>query len=141
MTSAIDRLLARKVHVPGPMRDTCWLSTNRVRPDGYTNMRVEGVTRFCHQVTYEHWFGPVPEGLELDHLCKVRACCNPYHLEAVTHLENMRRGDSPSQVIARSGKCGRGHELDDVYHYPPGSSHEGEWQCRRCARERWAAKR
>lgn len=45
----------------------------------------------AHRVAYELWVGPIPEGMELDHRCKVRACINPAHLEPVTHAENMRR--------------------------------------------------
>lgn len=50
-------------------------------------------TRKAHVVAYELWFGPVPAGLELDHLCRNVACCNPAHLEAVTRSVNIRRGE------------------------------------------------
>jgi HNH endonuclease len=61
--------------------------------DGYGMVSVGGRRlSSTHRVAYEREHGRVPDGLELDHLCRVRACCNPDHLEPVTHAENMRRG-------------------------------------------------
>ena len=59
---------------------------------GYGNVGIEGKVRSVHRVAYEEIMGPIPAGLELDHLCRNRACYNPEHLEPVTHTENMRRG-------------------------------------------------
>ena len=58
----------------------------------------------AHRLAYEAFVGPIPDGLELDHLCRQRPCCNPEHLEPVTHLENLRRG-KPVHVT----HCPRGH--------------------------------
>src|SRR5258706_13323267 len=49
-------------------------------------------TSIVHRVVYEHCYGPIPDHLQIDHLCRIRACCEPLHLEAVTKLENVRRG-------------------------------------------------
>jgi hypothetical protein len=61
--------------------------------------------RGAHIWSYERYVGPVPDGLELDHLCRTPICCNPSHLEPVTHLENMRRS-----ITATAKRCRRGHD-------------------------------
>lgn len=70
----------------------CWLWTGRITWSGYGWTGFEGRSRPAHRVIYEQLVWPVGPGLELDHLCRNRACCNPMHLEEVTHLENVRRG-------------------------------------------------
>lgn len=70
----------------------CWI-WQRATTHGYGVHRRSGRSITAHIVFYEEKFGPVPKGLELDHLCRVRACCNPDHLEAVTTATNTRRGN------------------------------------------------
>lgn len=83
----------------------------------------------AHIWAWEQDHGTVPEGLELDHLCRVRYCIRPSHLEAVTHAENLRRGMGLSQVTARTGVCQRGHQLigENVTY-----KKNGDRQCRTC---------
>lgn len=90
----------------------CWLWTRATHPDGYGNIRVSGRGRFAHRLAYELEIGPVPEGLELDHLCRVRICVNPDHLEPVTHAENMRRGSTGILRVPQT-HCVRGHPFDE----------------------------
>ncbi|MCZ6447620.1 MAG: HNH endonuclease signature motif containing protein [Alphaproteobacteria bacterium] len=65
----------------------------------------------AHRFSYETLVGPIPEGLILDHLCRVRSCCNPSHSEAVTHRVNILRGDGITAINARKLFCKRGHPL------------------------------
>lgn len=64
-----------------------------------------------HRVTYTELVGPIPEGLDLDHLCRNRACCNPEHLEPVERVENVRRGLRGPGYGALITHCKRGHEF------------------------------
>jgi hypothetical protein len=92
---------------------------------GYGRMGYFGKTLLAHVVFYERVYGPVPKGLEVDHLCRQRDCCEPLHLEAVTHKENMRRSRDVRQT-----HCIRGHEFTPENTYQsPGS---GFRACRAC---------
>lgn len=80
-------------------RAGCWLwDGSRVR-GGYGQFRVDSATRVhAHRFSYELIHGPIAEGLEIDHLCRVRNCVNPDHLEAVTMQENRRRSHRPNMT-------------------------------------------
>lgn len=69
----------------------CWIWQRARYSTGYGVVRLNGRMAHAHRIVFERHNGPVPEGLELDHLCGVRACVNPLHLEPVTHAENIRR--------------------------------------------------
>jgi len=69
----------------------CRLWQRAVDKDGYGYFKSGGKVIVAHVYYYEQTKGPVPDGLELDHTCRNRRCCNPAHLEPVTHLENCRR--------------------------------------------------
>ena len=88
----------------------CWLWTAYRRPRGYGMVRHNGRVAQAHRVVYEHFFGPIPIGLEPDHLCRVRRCVSPYHMELVPHIVNIRRGN-----LGKAGReathCQRGHEF------------------------------
>ena len=75
--------------------DSCWLWTGALNRWGYGHVskgRGGGAVR-VHKAMYELDVGPVPAGLDLDHLCRTRRCCNPYHLEPVTRQTNVDRGE------------------------------------------------
>lgn len=96
----------------------------------------------AHRYAYELLVGPIPEGLHIDHLCRVRLCVNPAHLEAVTCHENNRRSTSPTAVNAKKTHCPRGHEYteENTYFAPP----DGRRMCKPCARaatKRWESTR
>jgi hypothetical protein len=89
----------------------CWLWVGARLPNGYGSVRISGRTVYAHRASYEHWRGAIPDGLQIDHLCRVRNCVNPSHLEAVTQRENMMRGEGRAAQRARWLLCPRGHEL------------------------------
>lgn len=74
--------------------ETCWVWLGAKQSDGYGCFGVNGKILLSHRFSYELLKGDIPKGLELDHLCRNVKCINPSHLEAVTHKENMRRGNS-----------------------------------------------
>lgn len=109
----------------------CWLWTAATFPSGYGQFAVGPPWRrvMAHRWAYEDRFGVIPDGLQIDHLCRNRPCCNPDHLEAVTQHENIMRGESPSAVHARMTECKQGHPLtpDNVY-----ITSVGNRRCRIC---------
>lgn len=89
----------------------CWLWTACIKPEGYGQIWWNGSTRNAHRVVYRLFVGEIPAGLQLDHLCRVRHCVNPAHLEPVTNRENVLRGDTiPAKCAART-HCPEGHPL------------------------------
>jgi hypothetical protein len=70
----------------------CWIWQGGQNDQGYGTF-FDGRTRRAHRWSFEHFRGPIPPGMPLDHLCRVRLCVNPWHLEVVTASENARRRD------------------------------------------------
>lgn len=93
----------------------CWLWTAGKTGGGYGHFHpaADGPVR-AHRLAYEMVIGPIPEGMQLDHLCRVRHCVNPAHLEPVTNRENALRGMAPSIIARRTGKCSNGHQRNDL---------------------------
>lgn len=84
----------------------CWIWQLSTPAPGYGRITINGKSGlYAHRVAYEAFVGPIPDGLELDHLCRVRACCNPAHLEPVTPQVNNRRGMAPGAVALRREMC------------------------------------
>ena len=135
------RLLARLLdHVVRlPERDGgCWLWTaSHNVQTGYGQMHVirdgRKHTVAAHRIAYELLVGPIPDDMEIDHLCRNRWCCNPEHLEVVTRSENVRRGMHPHAILHRNSICKSGtHSLDDPDH--AGMHPDGTRYCRTCHR-------
>ncbi len=86
--------------------------------DGYGRVGVSGKCVDVHVVAWEREVGERTEGLEIDHLCRVRACCNVDHLREVTHRQNMvENSDTPSAINAKKTHCLHGHPFDDANTY------------------------
>lgn len=102
--------------------------------EGYGVLRIfrDGAWRvgLAHRLAYEHYVGPIPEGLELDHLCRNRKCCNHNHLEPVTRRENLLRGDTLPASQVRRTHCPKGHEYTQINT----RLHRRKRQCIACAR-------
>lgn len=79
----------------------CWVWTRAKQSAGYGHFTLNGRWVLAHRWFYERERGAVPNGMELDHLCRNRACCNPAHLEAVPHTENVRRGKNVGRPTLR----------------------------------------
>lgn len=86
--------------------------------------------RPAHRISYEHFTGPIPAGLHLDHLCRNRACVNPEHCEPVTCRENVRRGEGIAAKHMAKTHCIQGHELSVSNLY---RTRKGHRVCRTCA--------
>jgi hypothetical protein len=109
----------------------CWLWTGATNSDGYGKITIQPRTGIpAHRVAYELFVGPIPAGLQIDHLCRVRNCVNPAHLEPVTPAENMARS-----VAART-TCKRGHEFTAENTYSRRNAKGGiSRTCKTCRRE------
>lgn len=120
-----DRFWA-KVDKNGP--NGCWLWTGAIMENGYGVFDGRFVrSRLVHRIAYEIAIGPIPDGLVVDHLCLVRHCVNPTHLEAVTVQENLARRDA-----ARPDYCIHGHLLDEANTYVRAGTNQRK--CRACHR-------
>lgn len=112
--------------------DGCWLWTGVVTPSGYGvfyDARIRRNVR-AHRAAWLAAHGQVPTGLVLDHLCRVRHCVNPAHLEPVTRRENTLRGETLAARKAAQAECVNGHALagENVYRHPQ----RGTRMCRAC---------
>jgi len=105
----------------------CWLWNRSVRSDGYGTYYANGKQNYAHRFAYETLVGPVPEGMQLDHLCRVRNCINPKHLEPVTQEENTRRAVEANRRTA----CPQSHPYDEKNTY----LYHGYKKCKTCKLE------
>lgn len=109
-----------KVDCP-PAGVGCWEWLGARTSNGYGSFKAKGFSPQAHRVGFELLRGDIPSGMELDHLCHNRGCVNPFHLEPVSHAENVRRRSSTPVAVktkareprkfARATHCGKGHEF------------------------------
>lgn len=115
---------------PCPMSG-CWIWTGCSNGKGYGHYFVRRAQdsgarmKLAHRISFETLVGSVPAGLDLDHLCRNRSCCNPLHLEAVTRQENARRGDGGGHAQRKKNVCRNGHPFD-------GFDEHGYRKCKVC---------
>jgi hypothetical protein len=130
MDSANEARFWSKVDANG----VCWEWTGAVMSKGYGTISIGGRCKRAHRVAYELLVGPIPARLVLDHLCRVRRCVNPDHMQAVTHRENTFR--SPITAAVRNAAkthCIRGHPFDGTNTIVRA---DGWRRCRQCFRDR-----
>lgn len=112
----------------------CWIWRGSKHDKGYARVYFKGKMYSGHRFMYELFRGNVPNGLEMDHSCKVTSCINPYHVEPVTHLENVRRGNANYNIYKTH--CSNGHMFTDMNTYirhNKDGSYRGR-MCRTCNR-------
>lgn len=116
---------------------TCWLWLGTTW-DGYGKFRRNGHTQFVHRAVYETMVGPIPSGLQIDHLCRVRNCVNPSHLEVVTQLTNIRRGTNSNRSKTH---CPKGHPYSKENTYIPRTRPNNRmcFSCKRKREREWVA--
>lgn len=126
--------VSRRARAPGfwdrvQKTATCWLWP--ISEGHYGEISVHGKRVGAHRYAYESVHGPIPDGLDMDHLCRNPRCVNPDHLEPVTPRENTLRGISPIARNARAEFCIRGH------HFATDATVDakGHRRCRPCHRE------
>lgn len=113
----------------------CWVWSGARGADGYGRIGVHYKKKLAHRVAYEDFVGPIPPGLQIDHLCFNRCCANPAHLEAVTGAENVARAGAAGLLDRKSTNthCKNGHAFtaENTNRTPQG------WrECRACGREK-----
>jgi hypothetical protein len=122
----------------------CWLWAGEWNDGGYGRLWIRGKNHQAHRLSYELHKGPIPDGLTIDHLCRVRCCVNPDHLEPVTMRENTLRGTGPTALNVLKTSCPAGHL------YTPDNTRidaRGRRSCRECdklcsrlTKRRWRAR-
>ena len=142
LTNTPEKRFWAKVNKNGPVPDyrpnlgPCWLWIGAGSGKGYRRFWINQHTVRAHRFAYEILVGPIPAGLELDHLCRIRHCVNPAHLEPVPGQVNTLRGISPSAQNAKKTRCPKGHPYDEENT----RLYRGRRYCRACSQARDAAR-
>lgn len=123
----------------------CWNWKGALSGGGYGQVHLkDNKTVRAHRLTYELLVGPIPAGLQLDHLCRNRKCVNPKHLEPVTRRVNILRGVGASAQNAKRTLCKNGHPLNEENTFWRKGKWGEPWRqcipCRRDVARTWARK-
>jgi len=134
--SPLERFL-RKIKI---VESGCWEWQGKTTSFGYGCMGLNKKLIYVHRFAYEHYIGSIPQGLQIDHLCRNPKCANPAHLEAVTASENVLRSTAPTVSAKRNSSkthCPYGHQYssENTYHY------HNQRFCRQCQRDRRKSKK
>lgn len=129
LPESLPRHLRRRIVRDGD----CWIASGAESHGRYQSVSIDNRSVLVHRFVYQALVGPIPDGFQIDHLCRVRWCVNPAHLEAVPPHVNNSRSTSMSAVRARQTECVNGHQLsgDNLYIRPDGRGR----QCRACQRQ------
>lgn len=125
---SVERRLSRHVSIEGD----CWIWTGSRSGNGYGMIAVDNVRWMAHRYAYTALVGAIPEGLDLDHLCRNRACINPAHLEPVTRSENLKRGAPRGERQRARTHCPHNHPYDEQNT----TRRNGRRICKACDRDR-----
>ena len=126
----VDRLLRDRFTIDA--NSGCWNWHGTIDKDGYGKIKIRSIRNaslYAHRVSYELYCEPIPDGLQIDHLCRNRRCANPEHLEPVTCKVNIERSDR-----AQKKECKRGHPFTTKNTY---FARQGKYvmrSCRQCQR-------
>ena len=144
MLPAVERIRLRSaVELVVPELGECMVYNGQRSKDGYGIVRIERKHQMVHKVMWSDTHGPVPEGHQLDHLCKNEPCWRLEHLEIVTPRDNVLRSSSPAAENYRKTHCKNGHELtgDNLALNLRAGRKRPTRICKACSRENTAAYR
>jgi|SRR6266436_10149715 len=133
-TSEEARDFWTKVDMNGPkkpwMRKRCWIWRAFLTKKGYASITFRSKKTYAHILSYLIHIGPIGEGLEIDHKCRTTNCIRPSHLQAITHRENMLRGNTIVTMQTARTHCPKNHPLsgENLYVY---AGKRGCFICRR----------
>lgn len=140
MKTLEDRLLEK---IRFSAKTGCWLWEAAIDRGGYGRLWRGSNQAYAHRIAFELYKGPITFGKQLDHLCRVRHCVNPWHLDPVTAKENVLRSRGLPAINARKIHCKSGHKFseENTYWYPREEPRSRACKkCRRQADRKWAAK-
>jgi hypothetical protein len=138
MKSPFDRFMEKfKVN----QKTGCWIWTGTHSGAGYATLflyKIKGTNKsirvYAHRLSYTIFVGDIPPDKEIDHLCRVRNCVNPTHLQLVSHRENMLLGETIAAINASRTHCPKGHPYDAKNTH---ISKRGDRMCKTCSRNRY----